>query len=84
MVRKVVEHATPEAANPFESALRSIAIDVPGLAVRPQVSVRGPEFLGRPDLVDERPGVILEADSFSWHGAGQPCDETQVATTGSS
>lgn len=68
MVRKVVEHATPEAANPFESALRAIAEDVAGLSVRPQVPIRAPEFLGRPDLVDERLGVILEADSFAWHG----------------
>ncbi len=68
MVRRVVELATPEAANPFESALRAIAEDVAGLSVRPQVSIRGKGLLGRPDLVDERLGVILEADSFAWHG----------------
>lgn len=67
-VRHVAGKATPEAANPFESVLRAIAEDVPGLVVRPQVSIRVPEFLGRPDLVDERLMVILEADSFSWHG----------------
>jgi very-short-patch-repair endonuclease len=61
--------ATAEAANPFESALRGIAVDVDGLNVRPQVSIYDPHFLGRPDLVDERLGIILEADSFEWHGS---------------
>jgi very-short-patch-repair endonuclease len=67
-VREVVAFASPAADNPFESTLRAITRDVPGLAVRPQVSVRGADFLGRPDLVDERLGIILEADSFAWHG----------------
>ena len=44
-------------------------MDLPGLTVEPQVSIRaGHGFLGRPDLVDERLGIILEADSFEWHG----------------
>ena len=35
----------------------------------PQVSLRhGDRFLGRPDLVDERLGIVLEADSFEWNG----------------
>lgn len=67
-VKRVASWASPEAANPFESALRGIAKRVRGLSVRPQVSIRVPEFLGRPDLVDERLGIILEADSFEWHG----------------
>jgi very-short-patch-repair endonuclease len=32
------------------------------------VSVYASSFLGRPDLVDERLGIVLEADSFEWHG----------------
>jgi very-short-patch-repair endonuclease len=68
-MRRVAGIATPEAANPFESALRGIADDVEGLRVRPQVSIYDPHFLGRPDLVDERLGIILEADSFEWHGS---------------
>jgi hypothetical protein len=73
-VRRLVELATPDAANPFESVLRSIVLSTPGLAVRPQVPLRRPltkgrtVFLGRPDLVDERLRIILEADSFEWHG----------------
>lgn len=48
--------------------MRAVALTVPGLHVEPQVSVREPHFLGRPDLVDQRLQVILEADSFEWHG----------------
>ncbi len=33
------------------------------------MSIYDPHFLGRPDLVDERLGIILEADSFAWHGS---------------
>jgi very-short-patch-repair endonuclease len=66
--RRIAALADPHAANPFESALRAAATAVPGLAVRPQVPIYEPHFLGRPDLVDERLGIILEADSFEWHG----------------
>jgi very-short-patch-repair endonuclease len=60
--------ATPEAANPFESALRGIALGVTGLAVTPQVPLReGGLFLGRPDLVDRRLRIVLEADSAQFH-----------------
>jgi very-short-patch-repair endonuclease len=67
-IRRVAVNARAEAANVFESSLRSIALTVPGLDVEPQVSIREPHFLGRPDLVDGRLGIILEADSFEWHG----------------
>lgn len=67
-VRRAAAEATPLADNPFESVLRAIALEVQGLRVRPQVAIRDPHFLGRPDLVDERLRVVLEADSFTWHG----------------
>ncbi|MEP7738609.1 DUF559 domain-containing protein [Nocardioides sp. 31GB23] len=67
-VRRVAERADAAAANPFESALRAICLSVEGLVVRAQVPVRDPNWLGRPDLVDERLKVALEADSFEWHG----------------
>ena len=54
------------AANPFESVLRAIALDVPRLAVRPQVWVAR---VGRADLVDERLGIVVEADSWEFHGS---------------
>jgi very-short-patch-repair endonuclease len=68
-MRRVTVLASPEKANPFESGLHAIAAQVPGLRVRPQVSIYDPHFLGRPDLVDERLGIALEADSFEWHGS---------------
>ncbi|ANH38420.1 hypothetical protein I601_1992 [Nocardioides dokdonensis FR1436] len=63
---RVCALASPLAANPFESTLRAICAGVPGLQVVPQVVIAG---LGvRPDLVDERLRIVLEADSFEWHG----------------
>jgi very-short-patch-repair endonuclease len=59
----IARHATD---NPFESVLRAIALDVPGLLVRPQGWVGG---AGRADLVDERLLVAIEADSWAHHGA---------------
>lgn len=67
-VRRVAAAADARAANPFESVLRAHALAIPGLEVVPQVSIREPAFLGRPDLVDERLRIVLEADSFEWHG----------------
>jgi very-short-patch-repair endonuclease len=64
-IRRVAAEATAEAANPFESALRGIALDVSGLSVRPQRTL---PHGARPDLVDERLRIVLEADSFAWHG----------------
>ena len=64
-IRRVCAEATEKADNPFESVLRAIALDVPGLNVRPQRYV-SPRV--RPDLVDEDLRIILEADSFAWHG----------------
>jgi very-short-patch-repair endonuclease len=65
---RVAQHADHAAANPFESCLRSIAIRIPGLDVRAQRLVIGSRQTVRPDLVDERLRVVLEADSFEWHG----------------
>ena len=62
---RVAEHADGRAANPFESVLRAIALDVPSLSVEPQVWVEG---IGRPDLLDKRRRLVIEADSFEFHG----------------
>jgi very-short-patch-repair endonuclease len=62
---RVAELADGRAANPFESVLRAVAIGVEGLRVEPQVWVDG---VGRPDLVDESLGLVIEADSFEFHG----------------
>lgn len=67
-MRRVAREASAEAANPFESVLRALALDVPGLRVRPQVWIRSRIVRARPDLVDEDLRIVLEADSFAWHG----------------
>jgi very-short-patch-repair endonuclease len=67
-IRRVCTNADHRAANPFETALRAIAHDVPGLEVSPQVVIADNGFVARPDLVDARLWIVLEADSFEWHG----------------
>jgi len=67
-VRRVCRRSTGQAANPFESVLRAIAEDVPGLRLEPQVGIGDGDFYVRPDLVDVRLRVVVEADSFEWHG----------------
>jgi very-short-patch-repair endonuclease len=73
-VRRIAARASGDAANPFESCLRHIALGVAGLNVQPQVTLRGLSM--RPDLVDADLGVVLEADSFEWYGdrAALRCD----------
>lgn len=70
----VAAMATKLAANAFESGVRAIAATVPGLRVRPQMPMRvarrrdGPRMVLRPDLADEALGIVIEAESFEWHG----------------
>ncbi len=63
--RRVISEADPRAANPFESSLRAIALDVVGLSVEPQWLV---EWVGRVDLADPHLRIVIEADSYAWHG----------------
>lgn len=66
-VRRVGEHADARAANPFESALRALALDAGCSGFEPQVHVSVPGT-PRVDLADVEHRVVLEADSFEWHG----------------
>lgn len=66
--RRVAAMATGLADNPFESVLRVLALQA-GLDVEPQVEIREPHFLGRVDLADRGRRIVLEADSFAWHGS---------------
>jgi len=69
-VLRVIEAADARSDNPFESVLRAIGLDVPGLRLVPQVEIRIPgRRLMRPDLVDERLRIVVEADSFEHHGS---------------
>lgn len=61
---QVIECADGRAANPFESVLRAIALDVPGLEVEPQGEIPG---VGWVDLLDRRRGIVVEAESFEFH-----------------
>jgi len=67
-VIRVAREASPLAANPFESVLRAISLDVPGLSLVPQVRISESGLVVRPDLVDEGLRIVAEADSFEWHG----------------
>jgi hypothetical protein len=62
---RVVELADARAANPFESVVRAVLLDVPGTSFEPQVWVAN---VGRADLVDRRLRLVVEADSFEFHG----------------
>jgi hypothetical protein len=59
--------ADSRADNQFESALRALAIEA-RLDVEPQLWLHTGDRWVRPDLLDERRGLALEAESFTWHG----------------
>lgn len=67
-VRDKAAEARADAANAFESVLRSIANGVEGLRVEPQRLITSITPWARPDLVDEDLRIVIEADSFEWHG----------------
>jgi very-short-patch-repair endonuclease len=74
--RRVVALADPVAANPFESVLRAIALDVPGLSLRAQVRIDDADgWVGRVDLADDGLRIVLEADSMEYHGAREVMDK---------
>lgn len=70
-VRRIAAQARGEAANPFESVLRSIALSVPGLHVEPQLVISSPHVWARPDLVDKERRMVIEAESVEWHATAQ-------------
>lgn len=65
-VRRVVEHATPLAANPFESVLRAILI-LADINVVPQWATTIDGITYHPDLADPINGLAIEANSFAHH-----------------
>ena len=68
-VLRVVQHADGRAANPFESALRGTVLDAGLTTFEPQVELRGRGMRVRVDLADRRRKIVLDADSFAWHGS---------------
>lgn len=65
--RRVIAAATPLAANPFESVLRSIMLDIGGFTLEPQGAVLARGVTFHPDLVDRLRRVVIEADSHEFH-----------------
>lgn len=61
---RVIRLASAAAANPFESVLRAIAVEVPGLHVMAQGPV-GP--LWHADVADLELRIAVEAESFEFH-----------------
>ncbi|HEX2896113.1 MAG TPA: hypothetical protein VHO29_19060 [Marmoricola sp.] len=65
----VAAMATARPKNPYESTLRAIASAIPGLEVIPQLPIRvSAERVLHPDLADPVLGIVIEAESFEWHG----------------
>lgn len=69
-VRRVVAYAARRAANPFESALRAVAIEA-GLGVVAQYRVEAGGIVVHADLADPLLGMALEAESWEHHGKRQ-------------
>jgi very-short-patch-repair endonuclease len=67
-VAAVARGASAQAANPFESVLRAICLEVAGLEVVPQVEIAVEGFFARVDLADVGLRIVIEADSFEFHG----------------
>lgn len=64
---RVAQQATPLAANPFESVLRSIVLVFPELDVEPQGRIEARDLILHPDLVDRANRMVFEADSHEFH-----------------
>ena len=67
-VLAVERFASAKAANPFESVLRAVALSVTETHWAPQHRIRYDDFYARVDLADDDLGIVLEADSFAFHG----------------
>jgi hypothetical protein len=65
-VRRVLEHATPLAANPFESVLRAILVEA-GIDVVPQWATTIDGVTYHPDLADPLRALAIEANSWGFH-----------------
>ena len=66
--KRVALLADGRAANPFESALRAVLLDAGITAFVPQVTVRATQTTARVDLADERLRLVVEGDSYTFHG----------------
>lgn len=76
-VRRVIEHASPLAANPFESVLRAILIKA-GISVVPQWATTIGRVTYHPDLADPVHGIAVEANSWAHHAGKDDHDQDCV------
>ncbi|MCE1177966.1 MAG: DUF559 domain-containing protein [Micrococcales bacterium] len=73
-VLRVIEAATPRAANPFESVLRSHLIGLPA-QLTPQVRIDDEAgFVGRVDLADKTLRLVVEGEGFEFHSESEQLD----------
>jgi very-short-patch-repair endonuclease len=68
---RLAQVADGAAANPFESALRALALRAGLRGARAQVAVLTHGGTFTVDVGDEQLRLALEADSFEWHGDRQ-------------
>ena len=64
----IADNARAESANAFESVMRAICHGVPGLDVEPQVVISDPYVWARTDLADRSLELVVECESYEWHG----------------
>ncbi|WP_323100721.1 hypothetical protein [Intrasporangium sp. YIM S08009] len=64
---RVAKEASGKAANPFESVLRAISLDVAGLHLVPQAPIVSAGRTIHPDLSDAGLRIVVEGDSHEFH-----------------
>jgi very-short-patch-repair endonuclease len=67
-VLRIGRAADARSANPFESVMRAVCLQVPGLEVVPQAVISSSYCWARADLVDRVRRIVIECDSYEWHG----------------
>ena len=67
-VARVLQHVDRGAANPFESVLRALCLQVEGLGVVTQHVIKGRGFFAQVDLADQSLRIVIEAEGFDNHG----------------
>lgn len=68
-VRRVAQAADGHSANPFESALRAVLADVPEVRLPLQHEITHGNGRVRVDLADPDLRIVVEADSYEFHGS---------------
>lgn len=67
--RAVLAAADGRAANPLESVLRALCLQVDGLLVEPQVPFENATHRAMVDLADIGLGIVVEGEGFETHGS---------------